>query len=479
MQYPHPLLEPCLKETFGVIIYQEQVMQIAQILAGYSLGQADLLRRAMGKKIKAEMDAQQETFVNGCLKNNIKENTAKDIFALVAKFAGYGFNKSHAAAYAKIGYHTAYLKAHYPTEFITATLNLDIHDTDKINLFIQEAKNLNITILPPHINYSHAYFTVEIKDNKKAIRYGLAALKSVSLKSIEELQEIRKDKKNGFSSITDLLKSTNSKIIQKRQLESLIKAGSLDDLESNRAKLLNSVEFMIKNVQYFEAEKLSNQQSLFAQDDNDEDDITLPNHKEFQLKEKLQKEFEAVGFYLSKHPLDNLDDILKKNNISSSHEIIECKLESYNFNYAGVIINYKQRSGKNGRFVTLNISDPQGVLDISIFDEDLISNIRELLYNGSIVVINANLRNDNNGSRIIVSRLVSIDSFLKKQIQTVNLKINNLDELHNKKRILTDNPGILPVKLLLNYRWQKHNFNINPNEVFYTDINIYKNLIKN
>ena len=478
VQYPHPLLEPCLKETFGVIIYQEQVMQIAQILARYSLGQADLLRRAMGKKIKAEMDAQQETFVNGCLKNNIKENTAKDIFALVAKFAGYGFNKSHAAAYAKIGYHTAYLKAHYPTEFITATLNLDIHDTDKINLFIQEAKNLNIAILPPHINYSNAYFTVEIKDSKKSIRYGLAALKSVSLKSIEELQEIRKDKKNGFSSITDLLKSTNGKIIQKRQLESLIKAGSLDDLESNRAKLLNSVEFMIKNVQYFEAEKLSNQQSLFAQDNHHEDDITLPDQKEFQLKEKLQKEFEAVGFYLSKHPLDNLDNILKKNNISSSHEIIECKLESYNFNYAGVIINYKQRSGKNGRFVTLNISDPQGVLDISIFDEDLISNIRELLYNGSIVVINANLRNDNNGSRIIVSKLFSMDDFLKKQIQTINLKINNLNELHSKKRMLIDNPGILPVRLLLNYHWQKYNFNINPNEIFYTDINIYKNLIK-
>ena len=165
--YPHPLLEECLEETFGVIIYQEQVMQIAQILAGYSLGQADLLRRAMGKKIKAEMDAQRETFVKGCIQNKIADKKASEIFDLVAKFAGYGFNKSHAAAYALIGYQTAYLKANYPVEFITATLNLDIHDTDKINLFIQEAKKQNIEILSPDINKSDALFKVEKKDGKK------------------------------------------------------------------------------------------------------------------------------------------------------------------------------------------------------------------------------------------------------------------------------------------------------------------------
>jgi len=478
VKYPHPLLEDCLKETFGVIIYQEQVMQIAQILASYSLGQADLLRRAMGKKIKAEMDAQQSIFVKGCLKNNITENKAKDIFALVAKFAGYGFNKSHAAAYAKIGYQTAYLKAHYPTEFITATLNLDIHDTDKISLFIQEAKDLNINILPPNINYSDGLFKVQkLKNGQKAIRYGLAALKSVSLKSIQELEEIRRNKKQNFNSIKDLLKSTGSKILQKRQLESLIKSGSLDDLEKNRAKLLNSLEIIIKHAQFFENEKLSNQQSLFGQDNN-EDNINLAEFEDFQLKEKLQNEFEAVGFYLTQHPLDNLKNILKENNTSSSYDINMCKSATYSFLYAGVILNYKQRSGKNGRFVTLNISDTKGVLDISIFDDELISHIRELIYNGSLVVINANLRNDANGSRIMVSNLVSIDDFLKQNIQTIEVNTNNINEVKNIKLILNKNPGILPIKLIVKYHVKDNSFYIDTRETFYTDTDIHKKLIK-
>lgn len=478
VNYPHPLLESCLKETFGVIIYQEQVMQIAQILAGYSLGQADLLRRAMGKKIKAEMDAQKNTFVNGAVNNKIPKQKAEEIFELVAKFAGYGFNKSHAAAYAKIGYQTAYLKAHYPTEFITATLNLEINDTDKINVFIQEAKNLKIPVLTPDINYSHAYFTTEIINNQKVIRYGLAALKAIGLNITQELETVRNNQTHQkFSSIEHFLKVTPNNIIQKRSLESLIKSGALDVLETNRAKLLSNLDILIKHNTYFQLEKSSNQHSLFSTSLPEYDRISLPDTPPFKQQEKLQYEFEAIGFYLSEHPLDNLKDILHNTAIITSAKVKNITTKIADFMFAGVIINYKQRSGKNGRFVTLNISDPAGVLDISIFDESLISDVRDLLFNGSVVVINASLRNDSNGSRITANKLIKIEDFLDDKIQTIQIYSKNIAHLTNIKKLLDDNPGNLPIKLKIKYPWNEKIFNIFDQKKYHTTTEIYQKLI--
>ncbi|MFZ8865054.1 MAG: DNA polymerase III subunit alpha [Rickettsiales bacterium] len=463
VEYPHPLLEECLKETFGVIIYQEQVMQIAQILGGYSLGEADLLRRAMGKKIKSEMDAQREIFVKGAIANNITKQKASEIFDLVAKFAGYGFNKSHAAAYALIGYQTAYLKANFPVEFITATLNLEYNDTDKINLFIQEAKNLNIKILPPDINLSQALFSVEILKGEKVIRYGLAALKSVGIAAIEELIKIRKTQK--FKDIIDLLKRCGSKIIQKRQLESLIKSGSLDQLESNRAKLINSLEYIIKLTQNFELEKNSSQHSLFNDDIVTNISFSIEECPNFSTSEKLHNEFEAFGFYLTEHPLDRFLTILKKCNITSSQEILAITERNSDIMIAGVIISYKQRSGKKGRFLTLNLSDQCGIIDISIFDEELISNCRDIIFNGNNIVIAATMKNDDNGSRIIANKIIAIADFLKDKSQTFKLKLNNIAEFEAIEAKINLNQGDYPVKLILELSWQGKLITIDTNQI--------------
>jgi len=477
VSYPHPMLEQCLKETFGVIIYQEQVMQIAQILAGYSLGQADLLRRAMGKKIKAEMDAQKATFVDGAVKNSIPKQKAEDIFELVAKFAGYGFNKSHAAAYAKIGYQTAYLKAHYPTAFITATLNLEIHDTDKINIFIQEAKDLGISISPPNINNSNAYFSIE-SEKSKTIKYGLAALKAIGLNAIQELETIRNNQKNKkFDSIEHFLQVLPNNIIQKRSIENLIKSGALDVLEPNRAKLLSQAELLVKYNTCFQQEKESNQASLFASSVPSYNKIELNHTPDFQQKEKLQYEFESIGFYLSEHPLDSLQEILKNTSISTSNTIKNIDSKTHDFTFAGVIISYKQRSGKNGRFVTLNISDPKGVLDVSLFDENLISDIRDLLFNGSLIVINATLRNDDNGSRIMINKLVSIEKYLEDKIQTINIHENTINNLRTIKSLIEQNPGNLPIELKIQYSWNKEIYSIFDQKKYYTNAETYKKLL--
>jgi len=459
-EYPHPMLEECLEETFGVIIYQEQVMQIAQILAGYSLGEADLLRRAMGKKIKAEMDAQRTIFVKGAVANKIDKSKASEIFDLVAKFAGYGFNKSHAAAYALIGYQTAYLKANFPVELITATLNLDYHDTDKVNLFIQEAKNLKIKILPPDINKSSALFTVEQVGDEKAIRYGLAALKAVGKASIDELVAVRAEE--DFKDILDLIKRCGTKVIQKRQLESLIKSGSLDELEPNRAKLAKALEYLIKLTQNYEAEKNSNQQSLFNnQDVSTNINLTMAECPEWNFKERLQQEFESFGFYLTEHPLDRFLDILEQENISFSDEVNSSEAASKEITIAGVIISYRQRSGKNGRFVTLNISDHLGIIDVSIFDENLISNARDLLFNGSTIVIKATLKNDDNGTRIISNNITGLDKFLENKSKPLTIHLENIKELEQIHQEISLNSGDYPVKLHLKYRWQGNLYAIN------------------
>ena len=324
-EYYHPLIKDCLTETFGVIIYQEQVMQIARDLAKYSLGQADLLRRAMGKKIKKEMDNQREVFVKGCLENNIAKDKAVEIFELLAKFAGYGFNKSHAAAYALIGYQTAYLKTHYPVEFITATLNVDYNDTDKINLFIQEAKKLNITILVPDINKSQTLFSIEEYEGKKAIRYGLVALKSVGIVVIETVIKNR-DEQGEFKDLSDFLTRLGGKIVQKKLLESFIKSGVLDDFNEHRNKLLLNLNMLLKYAIQAEKERNSKQHSLFAEDASFSK-IELLEERKFLNAELLQTEFEAIGFYLTRHPMDGYEAIIKKRNITSSSQIKNIKEE--------------------------------------------------------------------------------------------------------------------------------------------------------
>src|SRR5471030_3146777 len=296
-EYLHPLLEPILKETFGVIIYQEQVMQIAQVMAGYSLGDADLLRRAMGKKIRAEMEKQRAIFVAGSVKNGVPKGQAETIFELLAKFADYGFNKSHAAAYALVSYHTAYMKAHYPVEFLAASMTLELNNTDKLSEFRAEAVRLGIKVDPPSINRSGVAFTVE----GNTIHYALAALKGVGAQAVEAIVAARATAK--FADLGDFADRVNPRAVNKRVLESLAAAGAFDEFEANRARVLPAMDAVLARAQRAHDSAAIGQNELFGGGGTREP-IVLAQAEPWLPAEKLQREYDAVGFFLSGHPLD-------------------------------------------------------------------------------------------------------------------------------------------------------------------------------
>lgn len=421
--YLHEMLEHILKETYGVIIYQEQVMEIARVMGGYSLGGADLLRRAMGKKIASEMDAQRKIFVEGAIKNKVDEKQASQIFDLVAKFAGYGFNKSHAAAYSMIAYQTAYLKANYPVEFLAASMNLDIGDTDKITTFRQDALNLNIEMLPPDINKSQAYF---VPEGERGIRYGLGALKNVSVGTMKEMEKERQ--KNGdFKDVFDFVSRMPAQSINKRQLEQLIKSGSFDHISDSRHRLFAGLETILGYGQLKQSESQSKQASLFAAvEEEGGDKPNLPECAGWSELERMQYEFEAIGLYLSAHPLDLYHDILALLGLTGSAELEENLTEGVtSVSMGGVVISKKIRSSAKGRFATVLLSDPSGVYEISIFDEDLLSNVRDLLDSGTLLWIEAAARKDEGGVRLIADAIHLLDEHISRQSFKAVLSLDN------------------------------------------------------
>ncbi len=430
--YLHPSLEVVLKDTFGVIIYQEQVMQIAQILAGYSLGSADLLRKAMGKKIKAEMDAQRQIFVDGAIKNNISKDQASYIFDLVAKFAGYGFNKAHATAYAMISYQTAYLKSNYMIEFLVASLNLERDDTDKVNIFQQEAKNFNIEILPPDINSSQSYFTIE----NDAIRYALGALKNIGTQIIEEICAEREEK-GKFIDIFDFAKRVSSKALNKRLLENLVKSGSFDSINTNRQQLFLSIDLLNNYNNIINREKNSNQIGLFGKSAQAEYKPSLPNCIDWDEKEKTLKEFEAIGFYLSSHPLDQYKDIICKSGIITSEYLKNEQAHGYAIvDFAGMVINSRARVSPKGRYMQCQLSDNLGDIEISFFDNDLLTTADELFTKNIPLVIRAEIRKDEGGTRITGQAILSLDEYLSDKILKIELTINDIYAIDELKKSL-------------------------------------------
>lgn len=448
--YLHPTLEGVLKETFGVIIYQEQVMQIAQIMGGYSLGAADLLRRAMGKKIKAEMDAQRQLFVSGAIKNGIEESQASSIFDLVAKFAGYGFNKAHAAAYGLISYQTAYLKANYPIEFLTASLNLEIDDTDKINIFQQEAKNFEIAILPPDINTSYSHFIIE----NGAIRYGLGGLKNVGVQAIEMLCEERKE--NGpFKDIFDFASRVNAKVLNKRLLESLIKCGAFDSLNPNRQQLFVSIDVMTNYNNILTKEKNSSQIGLFGAKVKEQYKPSLSKIADWQTKDKVIYEFEAIGFYLSSHPLDYYKDILEKSEIITSEYLKEEHHIGYStVTLAGMVTSSKAKVSPKGRYLQAVLSDRQGGVELSFFDDDLLQIVSQLFSQNIPLMIKAEVRKDEGGIRVTGQEVKPLDDYLNNRLKQIEVivkdpsAISQLQEIISSKeegnvvvnlKIITDN----------------------------------------
>ena len=397
--YMHPAIQHILEETYGVMTYQEQVMQIAQVLGGYTLGGADLLRRAMGKKIKAEMDAQRKLFQDGAAKNNVDAPTAELIFDKMAKFAGYGFNKGHAAPYALIAYQTAYLKANHPVELMAASMTLDLGNTDKLNVFRQELQRMSVKLLPPDINRSQVEFSVEGMGEDAAIRYALAAVKGVGAQAMTEIVAER-TRKGPFKDLFDFAERLDSKQFNKRQFENLAKAGAFDQLNPNRAQSFAAAEVIMRQAAAAAEERSTSQLGFFGGAGG----VTLkkpplPPVVEWPSMDRLQQEFEAIGFYLSAHPLDPYETALKRLGVVPSGKLV-AHLQSGKpgrVRLAGIVGARKERtSAKGNRFAFVGMSDLTGMFEVMLFSE-ILAQARPLLDSGQplLVTCDAKLEEDN------------------------------------------------------------------------------------
>lgn len=409
--YLHPSLEGILTETFGIIIYQEQVMQIAQVLSGYTLGGADLLRRAMGKKIKAEMAAQREAFVKGAVERGVESAQAGQIFDLVDKFAGYGFNKSHGAAYALVAYQTAYLKANHPVEFLAASMTYSIANTDKLNVFRQEMQRLGIKLLPPDINRSHPDFAVEmLPDGAKAIRYALAAIRNVGRPAMDSV--VAERERNGpFADVFDLARRVETGVLNKRQLESLINAGALDSLNPNRAQLFQSVDLLLRDAASAADEKETGQSNLFGTGPASLPVPALPAVAPHEPMEQLRLEFEAIGFYLSAHPLDQHAKALGRLGVIGQREMLARagKGGSTRFRVAGIVTARQERtSAKGNRFAFLQLSDTTGSFETTVFSELLSAN-RELMSPGQGVILTIDVQKTGDEVRLTCQGIEALE----------------------------------------------------------------------
>ncbi|MDR3528215.1 MAG: DNA polymerase III subunit alpha [Rhizomicrobium sp.] len=381
-EYLHPSLEPILKETYGVMTYQEDVMHIAQELAGYTMGQADNLRRAMGKKIVAEMVKERERFLKGALERGVSQDAAEQIFDQAAKFAGYGFNKGHAAAYAQVAYQTAFLKANYPVEFLAASMTLDIGLTDRLNVFRQEAQRLGIKVLSPDVNRSGAVFTCDAE--KKEIYYALAAVKGVGRQAMDHLLEVRKAG-GRFKSIADFADRIDPRQCNKRVFENLTRAGAFESLNKNRRQLVEGADVILASAQAAAAERESGQVSLFG-GASAKAELRLPPVLEWPPHERLSEEFDAMGFYLSGHPLDQYAVALKRLQAVTFGEVLEDRRSSSQPIVAATVIKKSERRGKNDQmYAYVSFSDATGMFEVMFFSEVLAAS-RHLLDAGKSVL---------------------------------------------------------------------------------------------
>ena len=432
--YLHPLLEDILKPTYGVIIYQEQVMQIAQKLSGFTAGQADLLRRAMGKKKRAELEKQKQGFIEGAVKNGIAKDVAAGIFLKIEPFAEYGFNKSHAAAYAIISYQTAFLKTYYPKEFIAASMTMDISNQNKLSEFYEELKRLKVDVVRPDINECFADFRTI--DNK--FYYALGGIKAVGYEAISNV--VKERKMNGkFKSINDFLNRVNPKDMNKLQLEGLVKAGAFDGINTNRQSLFDSIpNFITKTKNIFE-NKSTNQIDLFSEDENLENNI-INEIDDWKFEERLSKEFEAVGFFISDHPLNQFTEIfddykiIEYLNFNSNDEIREA-------NIAATLLKIQERkTAKGNSYAVLKLTDLSSVFELFIFSDILELN-REILKEGGSLLLTLvkSISNDENRfKRVNVQKIGSLIDLFNSPIKEVYFDVNNDENLETISKILNE-----------------------------------------
>ena len=421
--YIHPHLEEILKPTYGVIIYQEQVMQIAQKLSGFSAAEADILRKAIGKKKRTEVEKQKIRFIDGAVKNGIPKDVAAGIFLKIEPFAEYGFNKSHAAAYAIIAYQTAYLKTYYPNEFFAASMTMDISNQKKLGEFYEEIKRLNIDVIRPDINKCYANF----RSDKNKLFYALGGIKNVGFEAVSNI--VNERLKNGnFKSISDFINRVSSKDINKLQLEGLIKAGAFDSINKNRSSLFKSVPNLILKSKNINENKINNQINLFENNDNDSE--ILNSESDWDFNERLNKEFDSVGFFISDHPLNQYKDYFPQFEILNYQDFSNLPDETEK-NIAATILKIQERkTNKGNSYAVIKFSDLNSFFELFMFS-DILENNRHILKEGNSVLLklNKSINNETNQKRINIKNIISMSEILKRPINSISFILNNYSEL--------------------------------------------------
>ncbi|MDD5255683.1 MAG: DNA polymerase III subunit alpha, partial [Candidatus Omnitrophica bacterium] len=449
IKYEHPSLEPILKETYGIMVYQEQIMQIASAMGGFSLAQADILRKAMGKKIPEVMEKQRKNFINGCVKNGVKELLANRIFDLIEYFSGYGFNKSHSTAYALISYRTAYLKANYPVEFMSALLTSERDNTDKIVEYINEATRMGLKVFPPDINESAALF--EVMD-PKSIRFGLLAVKNVGAGAIDSILQAR-SQEGKFTSLEDLCARIDLRLVNKKVLESLIKCGALDIFNMPRAQMVANLSAILEVASKTQKEQARGQLSFFDQGSKLDTfahslNNSLPQVKEWPEPQLLAFEKEMLGFYVSGHPLARYASLLKRFTSTSTSNLHQ-HADGEEVKLVSLIAKIKQTltRAKQEKMAILKLEDLDGVLEALVFPEAFQKVSRYLLPN-TVVMVKGRLNLKEDVPKLIISDLFPVEQVYK-LITALNINLSGIPEslFESLKSLLASSRGTIPIYL--------------------------------
>ena len=453
--YIHPTLKKILEPTYGIIIYQEQVMQIAQTLAGFTAGEADILRRAMGKKKKAELDKQKERFVNGAIKKGITKDVANFVFTKIEPFAQYGFNKSHAAAYALIAYQTAFLKTYYKEDFIAATMSTELTNTSKLREFVEELKRLKVEIIRPSINKSYA----EFKAIEGKIFYGLGAIKNVGFEAISNI--VKEREKNGiFKSLFDFIKRVNNKDVNKLQLEGLTKAGVFDEFSKDRNKIFTSIPKIIQLIKNENDNKINNQSSLFESNGKSDNDFNFLPSIPWKPKELLNEEFKSLGFYISDHPLNEYKEIFNELKITSFDQFYNNKDKEGLV--AGTIMSIQEKkSAKGTPYAIVKFSDKKGEFELFLFAEILVNN-RDKIKESESFILTLQKDNDPSRKRANVRKIMRLDEVISKPYEKVTIELNENFNINEIKDILSNN-GETEVSLIIKDKNKKINYSLQNN----------------
>jgi DNA polymerase III subunit alpha len=441
------MLEDVLKETYGIFVYQEQVMQAAQVLAGYSLGEADLLRRAMGKKIQAEMDAQRERFITGCAEKAIERQKASELFDLIDKFAGYGFNKSHAAAYALVAYQTAWLKAHFPVEFYAASMCYDMHQTDKLAIFVDDMRRMGVQCLPPSINGSEAEFAVEETDTGFAVRYALGALKGVGEKAMDQLVEERRA--NGaFASLDDFAERVDPRLLNRRQIESLAGGGAFDELAPNRAAVFAAAETILAHASSAADARTSGQGGLFGEGAGNVVPIRMPQAESWTLAQRMVQEKESFGFYFSAHPVDRYRHLAQAHGAKTFAQLGELPAPADGGRSAAVMAGLIEEarwrtSAKGRRYLMATLSDRSGQFVATIFDDMVAGQVEDAAKQGSCALLSVELdrRPGEDTPRVTLRSLQPFESLTSRTRLQLEVEVDGADSIQRLADALAESRG--------------------------------------